>query len=82
MKILSDLNFHRFDPATNKTTVNFNVTLNTPVKPEDEQLIAGAMSSVVLQNRPLVIDNTTVPVLQDSPYIFIQKPDGTQVKGE
>jgi hypothetical protein len=47
------------------------VILNSPVKPKDEQIIAGAMSTAVLENTPLVIDNTPVTIIQDSPYIFI-----------
>ena len=74
--------YFRFDPATNKTTLNYNVTLNTPVKPTDQQKIAGAMSTVVLENTPLVIDNTPVTVLQDSPYIFIVTQNGTEIKGK
>lgn len=40
------------------------------------------MSEAVLQNTPLVVDEVTVPVLQDSPYIYIQAPNGTEVKGK
>lgn len=54
--------------------------MNTPVKPTDQQKIAGAMSTVVLENTPLVIDNTPVTVLQDSPYIFIVTQNGTEIK--
>lgn len=57
------------------------MTLNSPITPKDEELIAGAMSHAVLENTALVVDEVEVPVLQDSPYIYIQAPNGTQVKG-
>ena len=74
--------YFRFDPVTNKTTLNYNVILNSPVKPKDEQIIAGAMSTAVLENTPLVIDNTPVTIIQDSPYIFIVAKNGTVIRGK
>jgi hypothetical protein len=58
------------------------VILNSPVKPKDEQIIAGAMSTAVLENTPLVIDNTPVTIIQDSPYIFIVAKNGTVIRGK
>jgi len=74
--------YFRFDPVTNKTTLNYNVTLNSPIEPKDQQMIAGAMSTVVLENTPLVIDNIPVTVIKDSPYIFIVAQNGTTIKGK
>lgn len=57
------------------------MTLDRPVEPKDEELIGQAMSIVVANRIPLIIGNYSVPVIQESPYIFVQLPNGTTNRG-